>query len=143
MLMRRPACLAPGIIAAHPAGKQAAKGVLSAEVQHCWGFTWLPSPLSPYLDCCLPCAGKAAMAAAAEGGPSAALPAADEAEPPPPKKGRKGKKGAKAAAAAEHRAQEEAAAKGRINLDEGERLAIMHDGYGNSCHHKRIGAFAS
>ena len=142
MLIRRPACLAPGMGVSHHAGKQAATGIPSAGVQQSWGSTWLPGTLFPCTDCYLPCAGKAALAAAAEGGPSAALPAADEAEAPPAKKGRKGKKGAKAAAAAEHRAREEAAAKGRINLDEGECLAVMHDGYGNSCHHKRIGAFA-
>ena len=108
-------------------------------MQHCWGLIVLPSTLSPYTGCCLPCAGKAALAAAAEGGPPAALPAADEAEPPPAKKGRKGKKGAKAAAAAEHRAQEEAAAKGRINLDEGERLAWHQD---MAKHKKQVGDLA-
>ena len=92
----------------------------SPGVQHCWTSPDCQVLSRPYTGCCLPCAGKAALAAAAEGAPPGALPAADEAEPPPAKKGRKGKKGAKAAAAAEHRAQEEAAAKGRINLHEGE-----------------------
>lgn len=142
MLIRQVACVASGMGAAHRAGKQAAKGP-----SLCWGAMLLVLHLaakscSPYTDSCRPCAGKAALAAAADGAPSVASTAADEGEPPPTKKGRKGKKAAKAAAAAEHRAQEETAAKGRINLNEGERLAL-HVGYGNSCHHKRFGDLAS